>query len=363
MSKLKAGFVGLHRGGGLVRSLANHPDVEISALCDIDQDALQKMAADFNLPDNRTYTDYGAFLDAPLDFVVIATPIEHHAPQTIAALESGRHVLCEQTAAYTLDDCARIVETVHKTGLVYMMAENYCYFHYIREWQSWIRAGKLGKIFHAEGEYIHEIRSLLIDPATGARRWRYTRAPIWYCAHCLGPLLTLMDDRIVAATGVHSGKNIFPNEGLGFLDMELGLFKTEKGATIKILRSQVAPRHPEMVFYSLYGTKGFVENGRHRTHGYGSTQGYLYLEDEMSEHEGAHVIDCPTSDPNAPEEARRGGHGTSEFYMVRDFVDAIRTQSKPPIDVVRAMDFTVPGLVAHEAAMQGGVWLDVPYFG
>lgn len=362
MSKLRAGFVGLRRGGGLVRSLAHHPQVEITALCDLDQDSLGKMGADFDLADERLYTNYDDFLNAPIDFVVIATPIDFHATQTIAALESGRHVLCEQTAAYTIADCEAIVNAVRQTGKVYMMAENYCYFHYIREWKAIIDAGRLGKIYHAEGEYIHEIRSLLIDPETGKHRWRYTRAPIWYCAHCLGPLLMLMDDRIVRATGVQSGKNTFPNEGLGFLDMECGLFQTQKGATIKILRSQIAARHPEMVFYSLYGTKGFVENGRIRTHGYGSTEGFLFLEEEMSEKDGAKRIDCPTSDPNAPEEARSGGHGTSEFYMVRDFIKSIQENSKPPIDVARAMDFTIPGIVAHDAAMQGGVWLDVPLF-
>ena len=35
---------------------------------------------------------------------------------------------------------------------------------------------------------------------------------------------------------------------------------------------------------------------------------------------------------------------------------------KPVIDVARAMDFTVPGIIAHESAMQGGTWLDVPLF-
>ena len=39
--------------------------------------------------------------------------------------------------------------------------------------------------------------------------------------------------------------------------MEVGLFQTQKGATVKILRSQVAPRHPDMIFYTLYGEKGF----------------------------------------------------------------------------------------------------------
>jgi predicted dehydrogenase len=361
MNKLKVGFVGLRRGSGLVRSLAGHPSVQVTALCDLEENALTKLAADFALGDHQLFTNYDDFVNSALDIVVIATPIEFHTNQSMMALESGKHVLCEQTAAYTLADCERLVNCVRKTGKVYMMAENYCYFHYIREWKQLIDQGKLGKIIHAEGEYMHEIVDLLVDPQSGKQRWRYPRAPIWYCAHCLGPLLTLMDDRIIKATGVHSGKNIYPNEeGLGFLDMEVGLFQTQKGSTIKILRSQVAPRHPEMIFYSLYGTRGFVENGREG--GWGQTTGQLYLEGEMDKKAGAQRISCPTVDPNATAEMLAGGHGTSEYFMVRDFITAIETNSRPPIDVARAIDFTAPGICAHESAMQGGAWIDVPLF-
>jgi len=150
-------------------------------------------------------------------------------------------VLCEQTAAYTLDDCERVVNAVRRSGCTYMMAENYTYFHYIQEWRQMVAQGKLGKITYAEGEYIHEIVDLLVDPTTSRPKWRYTRAPIWYCAHCLGPLLTLMDDRIVKATGAQAGRNKHPGETIAFLDMEVGLFMTQKGSVIKILRSQVAP--------------------------------------------------------------------------------------------------------------------------
>ena len=296
--------------------------------------------------------------------MVVATPIEFHAEQSIAAMESGKHVLSEQTAAYTVADCERLIDTVKKTGQVYMMGENYCYFHYIRQWQKMISDGRLGKIYYAEGEYIHEIHHLLIDPDTGKRHWRYPRAPIWYCAHCLGPLLTVMDDRIVEATGASSGKNMYPDEeGLGFLDMEVGLYKTQKGAVIKILRSQVAKRYGKnnshMVWYSLYGTEGFVEAGRE---GGGNTMGQFYVDGEMTTKEGAQPYPCPTVDPDAPEEAKSGGHGTSEYFMIRDFIDAIESNTQPPIDVIRSVEFTIPGILAHEAAMKGGVWLDVPQY-
>ena len=361
MTKLQVGFVGLRRGGGLVRALAAHPRVEVAALCDLKEDTLAALAQDFNLPDSRLFTAFDDFVNAPLDVVVIATPIEFHAAQSIAALESGKHVLCEQTVAYTLDECAAVIDAQERTGKVYMMAENYCYFHYILEWRKLVARGDLGTLFYAEAEYVHEIADLLRDPATGAPKWRLPRAPIWYCAHTLGPVLSLMDDRIVKATGASAGRNMHPDEAdLGHLDMEVGLFQTAKGHVVKILRSQVAHRHPHSVYYTLYGDKGFIENGRHIADA-ASTGRYFNI-DTMSKQDGAQEIACPLVDPNAPPEARHGGHGTSEYFMVQDFIAAIDNNVKAPIDAVRAVEFTAPGIVAHDAAMQGGVWLDVPQF-
>lgn len=363
MKTWNVGIVGLRRGRGFVSLFAAHPRVKVTALCDLDTHALSDLGSAFELPDSALFTDYGQFLNAPMDVVIIATPIRFHAEQTIGALESGRHVLCEQTAAYTVEDCARIVETVRRTGLTYMMAENYCYFHYIRQWHKMIRAGKLGEIFYAEAEYVHEIEDLLIDRQTGQYHWRHERPPIWYCAHCLGPILMLMDDRIVQACGSHTGMHKWPDQKdhLGFLDMEVGLFRTQRGKLIKILRSQVAPRYPHLVYYSLYGTRGYVENGRTD-----ADHGYLWIEGETPDNEHGHrqaqAIACPIVDPDAPEEARHGGHGTSEYYLIRDFLDAIETGTRPPIDVMRSMDFTVPGIIAHESAVADGNWRDVPLF-
>lgn len=364
MRKLRIGLVGLRRGQGLVKTLQAHPKVEISALCDLDETTLEDSGRAFDLPDSGLFRDYGDFVESNLDAVVIATPIEYHKEQSVAALESGKHVLCEQTAAYTIGDCEALIESVKKTGKTYMMAENYCYFHYIRKWREIIDAGKIGKVFYSEGEYIHEIVDLLIDPKTAKRRWRYARPPILYCAHTLGPLLMLTQDRIIRATGLHSGKNSYPDEeGIGFLDMEVGLFQTEKGSVIKILRSQTAPRYGKgnshMVWYSLYGTKGFLEVGRE---GGGNTRGLSYSSDEMTKEQGAQPYQCSVSDPDAPEVASAGGHGTSEYFMVDDFISAIESGSRPPIDVIRAVEFTVPGIIAHDSAMQGGVWLDVPQY-
>ena len=363
MNRYKVGLVGARRGGGIVRAMSHHPQCEIAALCDIAPKALEDVGARFGLPDDRLYAQFDEFVNADIDVAVIATPIEFHADQSIAAMEAGKHVLCEQTAAYSIEDCQRIIDAVKLTGKTYMMAENYSFYHCVLEWKKLIESGRLGKVYHAEGEYIHEIVDLLVDPATGARKWRYPRAPIWYCGHSLGPLLFLMDDRVVKATGVTPGKNTHPDEeGISFLDMETGLFLTEKGSVIKILASQTVKRYRQgggyLTWYSLYGTKGFVESGRDRL-----DEGLEWLEDTDTKEAGARRVSTPVSDPNAPPEAKTGGHGTGEYYMVRHFIEALDTGSRPAFNAVQAAEVTVPGLLAHESAMKGGVWLDVPQFG
>ena len=361
MKKYQVGLVGVRRGSSLVSPFTVFPETEITALCDIDERRLAEAGEHFNVPDRFLFTDYEVFLDTPVDMVVVATPMPSHVEQSVKALENGKHVLSEVTAATTLEECERLVDAVKRTGQIYMLAENHYYYHYIREWKKWIEQGRLGKIFYAEAEYIHEIQNLLWDEKTRETFWRVDRPPIRYCSHSLGPLLYLMEDRVIKACGAHSGFDILPADlGLGGLNMEVALFKTQKGAVIKMLRSQVAHRQPSMHFYSLYGTKGFLENGREG--GWESSKGKLYIEGEMSREGGYQVIDCPVSDPEASPEALGGGHGTTEYYLIRDFIDAVDQGTRPPIDVIRAIDFTAPGICAQQSAMNGGKWVDVPLF-
>ncbi|MCM8825761.1 MAG: Gfo/Idh/MocA family oxidoreductase [Candidatus Omnitrophica bacterium] len=142
MKKLKVGVVGLSRGRGFVSVFSAHPELEISALCDIDENKLADVGDAFGLPDKSRFTDFDDFLNADTDIVMIATPIPFHADQSIKSLQAGKHVLCEQTVAYTVEECEKVVEAVKKSGKKFMMAENYCYFHYIREWKKIVEAGK-----------------------------------------------------------------------------------------------------------------------------------------------------------------------------------------------------------------------------
>ncbi|MBQ7566007.1 MAG: Gfo/Idh/MocA family oxidoreductase [Oscillospiraceae bacterium] len=360
MGKLKVGIVGVSRGSAYLRNYSAGDRSAVTAICDLDEARLARAAEKLSLPDSACYTDYDAFLGADTDIVIVGTPIPLHEQQVVKALEAGKHVLSEVTMANTVEGCKHIWETAKKSKGIYMMGENYMYFHFIREWKKYIEAGRIGNIHYAEAEYVHDIRERLYDTGTrpGESYWRKYRPPIHYCTHCLGPLMWLMDgDYVVKATASGNKATIVEDQSLwpSTIDMQVALFETKQGRGIKICRSQVTPRpEPHTVYYSVYGTKGFLENTRHGK----DVVGQRYFEG-FDKH--SMDFDCYQNEVDAPDSAKNS-HGTSDFYIAQDFLDCVEFGNKPFLNEDRAFELTMPGLIAHEAAIKGNVWLDVPHF-
>ena len=348
MKKYKVGMVGVGRATAYGHIFENRPDTEVVALCDMNPESLAKNGADFGLPDNCLFENYDDFINTDMDIVVLGTPIPFHAEQTIKALDMDKHVLCEVTASNNLTDCQRMVEAARRSKAKFMMAENCNYMQFAIDWNHYIKAGKIGTPFYAEADYVHEIRHLVDG------KWRADRAPLHYCSHSLGPVLMWMDDYIVRCTASGNRSTMLEPATDGNIDIQVALFETAKGATIKLTRSSVALRHPALCTYSIIGTKGFLEGSRTNYEGIGRR--YFADQDPVE----GYAITVNRDDRDAPQEYRAGGHGTCEYYLVEDFLNSIKNDTTPPIDIVRAMDMTVPGLIAHEAAKKGGVWLDVP---
>ncbi len=350
--KLQVGVAGLRRGGALFRVFKNRKDAEVVAVCDQDGARAEAFAREGGV--GAHYDDYEKFLKHGMDAVVLATPLPLHATQGILALEAGRHVLSEVPAADSLEACGRIVQAVRRSGMKYMMAENSCYMAYLQSWKQMVADGRIGEVTYAEAEYIHNCRALMRAP-DGGLTWRASMPPIFYCTHSLGPLLMLMEDRCVSATGLHTGCHVAPD--LGAIDLEVGLFRTVKGRVIKILNGFSVAREPAFHYYVVYGSKGVLETGRP-----GDGEGTKAFFSDVPHLQGMVRLPLTTNHTGAPPEARAGGHGTTEFYMVEDFVRAIREDRTPPIDVYTAMDYSAPGLCAHLSAERGGVPVEVPDF-
>ena len=357
-NKLKVGIVGAHRGSSYFQPFSTITETEVTAVCDINETTLQSVAERFNVP--HQFTDYTEMLDT-VDLVVLATPENLHVPQSIEALDAGKHVISEVTAAVKLEECYDLVRAVRKSTAKYTMAENTCYAKHNVLIRNMVEKGLFGELYFGEGEYLHNIKSLHHD-AEGNPTWRY----YWqvginrcnYATHSLGPVLQWFGERVVSVCCLGTGVRTDPEHAME--DTVMMLCKTQSGGLIKI-RIDMLSNRPANSYFSLQGTKGSYESSR----GFGA-QPKIWLRDfeagevwkPLSEYEPEFL---PERWKNPPIEAQNVGD-LGEYFKVRDFIDSILNDTTPPIDVYTAMDFTVPGLVSEQSIANGGAPVEVPDF-
>ena len=344
---LKVGVVGLGRGMSLLKMFDLHRDAQVVAVCDMKEERAESVKKEMKL--EGAYADYDEFLGHDTDVVVVATPLPFHVANSIAALESDKHVLSEVPIANSVEECEALAKAVKKSKSKFMFAENCNYWYFVEKWKEMVADGKIGKPIYAEAEYVHDCRGLMRD-SEGNLTWRASMPPIYYCTHSLGPILSVIKDKCVSAVGMNTGVNIAPD--LGAIDMEVGLFRTESGGVIKILCGFSVERMPAFHFYSIYGTEGCLESVR----GTDKTTAYFKGSKGMME------LPYTRNNPDAPKIAATGGHGTCEYFMVSAFIESILNDTKPPIDVYEGLDYSLPGLCAHISAQQGGKVMDIPDF-
>lgn len=116
--KLNIGVIGVaHRGSDNLSEVQNQ---NIVALCDVDDTYLAQAAQRF--PKAYSCNDYRRMLERrDIDAIVISTPDHTHAPATLAALETGRHVYCEKPLTHTVAEARQVTEAARKHKRVTQM--------------------------------------------------------------------------------------------------------------------------------------------------------------------------------------------------------------------------------------------------
>src|SRR5207245_107271 len=138
-------IVGLGFGAEFIPIYQGHPNAELYAICQRNEDKLKQIGDAFKI--NVRYTDYAKLLkDKNVDMVHINSPIPDHAWMSIDALKAGKHVLCTVPMATSVADCKKIVDLVKKTGLRYTMAEAVVYAREYLYVEDLYKKGELGKI-------------------------------------------------------------------------------------------------------------------------------------------------------------------------------------------------------------------------
>lgn len=121
---------------------------EVVAGCDIDNVVLQKWGTAHTI--HRLLTDPAdLFRDPDIDIIDVCTPNAYHAPLAIAALEAGKHVLCEKPLAPTPAEIRAMIAARDRSGKTLMTAQHYRFRGTSRALKAEIDAGALGDIYHA----------------------------------------------------------------------------------------------------------------------------------------------------------------------------------------------------------------------
>ena len=122
------------------------PQVEISAIADLDRQKAESTAARFGI--SRVYTDYEEMLEQEKpDFIDIITPPASHAAICSAATARGVSIICQKPLAPSFAEACQLVELVERAGVRFLVHENWRWQPWYRELRRLIDGGMLGEVF------------------------------------------------------------------------------------------------------------------------------------------------------------------------------------------------------------------------
>ena len=348
--KIKVGLVGY----GVCKFSAafdfqNHPNVEVVAVSDLFPDRCAALAKAVKC--EKTYPSLEEMVkDGAIEAIFVATDAPSHARHCIEVLNHGKHV-CTAVPAFRgdIDDAEKLLECCRKNrGLVYAMFETSVFHDDLYAMEKIYAAGGFGKIIYSEGEYCHT-HEPGSPPIGSYKDWRRKGCPMWYPTHATAYYVGVTHGSFtdVSCKGIlpfEESKRV-PNAIGNMFHSEIGLFHTKEGG---LSRMMVCP---------AYGV--YLEAGRVR----GEIGGYDTTYTGCDE--GKRIVAKLGSQVRKyalPPGVSPGGHGGSHGYLSDNFIDAILRGRKPAVDVIDALNMTVPGYYAHLSALRDGETLKIPQY-
>lgn len=339
--KVRVGIVGygVCRFGAAF-SFQDHPNVEIVAVSDLIPDRCADLAKACRC--SKTYPSLEELVkDDRIEAVFVATDAPSHARHCIEVLKHGKHAASAVPAAYgSLEEADQLFEAVKRSGRKYMMFETSCFHEDLYAMRQLYRAGALGKIVYAEGEYYHYME----QPIPSYKDWRVGLPPQWYPTHSNAYYVGIGSGSFteVSCMGMPS---VIPhlrpenNRYQNPFGTEIALFRTSEGGSARMAVSWDTPGH-EGEMGRVRGQKGAV---------YTSFQGI--------------AKDLPAlKRPPLPPKVEAGGHGGSHGYLMNEFVTAILQDRLPLVNIAWALNMSVAGIVAHQSALKNGELLKIPQY-
>ncbi len=351
--KVRVGIVG--HGAcqfGLQFGLQDHPNVELVAVSDLFPDRCADMARKAKCA--KTYPSLEEMVkDDSIEAIYCATDAPSHAKHAILCMSHGKHVATAVPAFLgDIEDAERLLECCRKNkGLVYAMFETSCFHDDLFAMEKLFAAGVFGRIHYSEGEYCHPHSPGA--PSIGSYKdWRKKGCPMWYPTHATAYYVGVTHKPLldVSCRGIplFDEDKRSPNAIGNIFKSEVGLFRTAEGGLSR------------MIIGSSQGE--YLEAGRIR----GEYAGFnkTFVGDKIGSKRRHEAIKggLQIKKYALPPGISPGGHGGSHGYLGDDFINAILRGRKPRVDVIDALNMTVPGYYAHLSSMRNGETMKIPQY-
>ncbi|MDR6435170.1 putative dehydrogenase [Paenarthrobacter nicotinovorans] len=389
------GVVGVGQFGSQFAHLFKlHPGV--SAVYAVDELPERATAAQERWGLDGVMGSFEELLESDVDAVAIFTQRWTHGPLVERALRAGKHVYSAVPMAISEEEIARIIEAVRETKLVYAMGETSYYNPATVFARQQHAAGKFGRIFYTEGDYVHDMDLGFYEAYqySGGERWKETASypPMLYPTHAIGGVLGAVPGHAVSVSCIgvkdQRGDGVFDKDVSMFANdfsNATALFEMNDGGAMRTneMRRVGYPSHIRESRFRFFGTEASFEQLATTT----VWQDKSTVEDvsEQVETKPTMSLDDPSLADVAPElrdafisglapvhdQSRLpqeflgapNGHEGSHQFLVDDFVTAVNNRSLPPVNAWVAARFTLPGIIAHESALRGGERLPIRDFG
>lgn len=154
MNKIKVAIIGTGSiSNNHIKGYLANPNVELYAFCDINEKQLHMMGEKYGI--TRLFTDKDEMLKLPeIDAVSVCTWNSQHAPCTIAALNAGKHVLCEKPMALNAKEAEEMKAAAEKNGKLLMIGFVRRYGNDCKILQDFISKDFFGDLYYAKATYL-----------------------------------------------------------------------------------------------------------------------------------------------------------------------------------------------------------------
>jgi predicted dehydrogenase len=272
MKKLNLGIIGLG-WPGQQHAIAIRAIEEANLSACADSDETRRLAFEEEFSPERSYQSYQDLLhDREIEVVIICLPNFLHFPASLAALEAGKHVLCEKPPTLNAAEMKVLREEATKRDLIYSFSRQFRFTPRMRAAKKVIEDGRLGRIYHAQATFI---RSRGIPVGVGNWFTEKKRsgggALIDIGIHALDAVWYLMGSPRPASVTAKVFQNFAHLVRVPVFDVEDAAFafiRFENDAVVQLetawagnLTDDIPPRKyfgQELVNSTIYGTKGSV---------------------------------------------------------------------------------------------------------